>query len=148
MAGNRLQFLTPNDWVLIQAKAARRKYKLGDEIIHQGAWGENLYVIRGGEAAVELAGSASRVILAFLGPEDICGEMAFLQQGKATAAVVAKDEEVEADEISVQELRQILEAYPGLAARFYQSLALVMAHRLKATSGELAREMALRDRRT
>jgi hypothetical protein len=37
MTGNRLPYLTADDWVLIQAKAVRRIFKLGEEIIHQGA---------------------------------------------------------------------------------------------------------------
>jgi CRP-like cAMP-binding protein len=146
MAGNRLQYLTADDWVLLQAKAVRRTFRLGDEIIHQGAWGDSLHIIRRGEATVELAGTGSRAIVARLGPEDVCGDMAFLEQGKATAAVIAADEEVEVDEINAHELRALLEAFPRLASRFYRSLALVLVERLKATSRELAREMALRDR--
>jgi CRP-like cAMP-binding protein len=147
MAGNRLQHLTANDWVLIQGKAVRRLFKLGDEIIKQRDWSDSIYIIRRGEVSVELAGTGSRAIVASLGPEDICGEMAFLERGKTTAAVFAKDEEVEADEIKTHELRKMLEAFPGLASRFYLSLALILAQRLKTTSRELAREMTLRDRR-
>jgi CRP-like cAMP-binding protein len=147
MAGNRLQYLTPNDWVLLQAKAVRRTIALGDEIIRQGDWSGSIYVIRRGEASVELAGTGSRAIVASLGPEDICGDMAFLEQGKATADVIARDEKVEVDEIKAHELREILEAFPRLASRFYRSLALVLVQRLRTTTGELAREMALRDRR-
>ncbi len=148
MPGNGLQHLSPNDWVLIQAKSQRRKYKLGDEIIRQGARSEAIFIIRRGEASVELAGTGSRTIVATLGPEDVCGEMSFLEQGQATAAVVAKDDEVEADELPSRELRAIFEAFPGLASRFYLSLAVILAQRLKITSKELAREMAMRDRRT
>jgi CRP-like cAMP-binding protein len=147
VTGNRLRYLTADDWVLIQAKASRRTFKLGDEIIRHGAWGDSIYIILRGEASVELAGTGSRTIVATLGPGDVCGDMAFLEQAKASAAVVAREEEVEADQINAQELRKILEAYPRLASRFYRSLALVMAQRLRVTTGELAREMALRDRR-
>jgi extracellular factor (EF) 3-hydroxypalmitic acid methyl ester biosynthesis protein len=147
MAGNRLSYLTENDWVLIRAKAARRTFKLGEEIIRQGSWGDSIYILRRGEASVELAGTGSRAIVAVLGPQDICGDMAFLEHGKATAAVIAKDDEVEVEEISARDLREILEAFPRLASRFYLSLALVMAERLKSTSRELAREMTLRDGR-
>ena len=111
MVGNGLHYLTSNDWILIQAKAVLRTFKLGDEIIRQGDWVDSLYVIRRGEASVELAGTGSRVIVATLGPRDICGDMAFLEQSKATAAVVAKDEEVEVESINVHELRQILEEH-------------------------------------
>jgi CRP-like cAMP-binding protein len=147
MASNRLHYLTVDDWVLLQGKAVRRTFKLGDEIIRQGAWGDSIYIIRRGEASVELAGTGSRAIVATLGPEDVCGDMAFLEHGKATAAVIAREEEVEVDEINAHVLRALLEAFPRLASRFYRSLALVLVKRLRVTTGELAREMALRDRR-
>lgn len=138
--------MTANDWVLIQAKTTRRIYKLGEEIIREGDRIESLYIIRRGEAVVELADSGTRTIVASLEPNDICGDMAFVEQSRATAAVVAKDLEVEVDEIAALELREILDAFPRLAVRFYQSLALVLADRLKTTSRELAKEMRLRDR--
>jgi CRP-like cAMP-binding protein len=147
MGGNRLQYLTANDWVLLQAKASRRTFKLGDEIIRQGECRNSIYIIRRGEASVELAGSGSRAIVASLGPDDICGEIAFLEQGKATAAVIASEEEVEVDEVEARELRAMFVAFPGLASRFYLSLAVILAQRLRVTSKELAREMSLRDRR-
>jgi len=58
---------------------------------------------------------------------------------------VKKD--VEADEVQALELRAMFVAFPGLASRFYLSLAVILAQRLRVTSKELAREMALRDRR-
>jgi CRP-like cAMP-binding protein len=147
MAGNRLQYLSANDWTLIKAKSVCRTFKLGEEIIKQGAMQESIFIIRRGEASVELAATSSRVIVASLGPEDICGDIAFLESGRATAAVVAKDDGVEVDEINARELREVFEAFPRLASRFYQSLAVILAQRLKDTSRELAREMAQRDRR-
>jgi CRP/FNR family transcriptional regulator, cyclic AMP receptor protein len=146
MAASRLQHLTANDWLLLQAKATRRTFKLGEEIIRQGEFANSIFIIRRGEASVELAGCSSRSILATLGPEDICGEISFLEQSRATAAVIASEEEVEVEEIESRELRSMLVAFPGLASRFYLSLATILAQRLRVTSKELAREMALRDR--
>ncbi|MFZ0814912.1 MAG: cyclic nucleotide-binding domain-containing protein [Candidatus Sulfotelmatobacter sp.] len=147
MAGNRLQYLSANDWTLIRAKSVRRTFKLGEEIIRQGALSESIFIIRKGEASVELAGTNSRAIVATLGTDDICGDIAFLEKGRASAAVIAKDIEVEVDEVKADELREIFEAFPRLASRFYQSMAMILAQRLKDTSRELAREMALHDRR-
>lgn len=97
MSGNQLEYLTANDWILLSAKAHRRTFRLGEEIVREGHLGGSIYIIRRGEASVELAATSSRAVVAWLGPEDICGDMAFLTRGKATAAVVAKDEPVEAD---------------------------------------------------
>jgi hypothetical protein len=102
MAGNRLQYLSANDWTLIKAKSVRRTFKLGEEIIRQGALSESIFIIRKGEASVELAGTNSRAIVATLGADDICGDIAFLEKGRATAAVIAKDTEVEVDEVNAE----------------------------------------------
>jgi CRP-like cAMP-binding protein len=146
MGGKGLEYLSANDWVLLRSKADRRTYKLGDEIIREGDRLDSLYIIRRGEASVELADTGSRSIVATLGPNEICGEMSFLEQTWASAAVIARDVEVEVEKIDAQELREMLDSFPGLGARFYLSLALILSHRLKATSRELAREMRLRDR--
>lgn len=146
MANQRLRYLTSNDWSLINAKARRRVFKLGEEIIHQGSLGDSVFILRSGEASVELAVTSKRSVLATLGPDDVCGDMAFLERGKATATVVARDTEVKADEISGADLREIFEAFPRLGSRFYLSLAVVLAQRLRHTSRELAREMGAADR--
>jgi len=143
MARNRLQYLTPNDWVLISAKAKRLTFKLGDEIIREGARGDTIYVIRTGYASVELTG-VSRTVVAELEPEDICGDMGFLENAPAAAAVIAKDERVEVDAIQAAELHDLFKAFPGLASRFYQSLAVVLARRLRDTSNRLAWEKTAR----
>jgi extracellular factor (EF) 3-hydroxypalmitic acid methyl ester biosynthesis protein len=146
MAGNHLQYLSSNDWTLIKAKSVRRAYKMGEEIIKQGAKPDSIFIIRRGKASVEVAGTSSTATVAELGANDICGDIAFLERGRTTAAVVAKDGEVEVDEINSNELRAVFEAFPRLASRFYLSLALILAKRLKDTSRELAREMARRER--
>jgi CRP-like cAMP-binding protein len=145
VANNRLQYLTTNDWMLLNARAHRRSYKLGEEIIREGSLSDSIFVVRSGSASVELAGSRSRAIVATLGPDDICGDMSFLEKGPTTAGVVATDEQVEVDEICSDDLREIFEAFPRLAFRFYRSLAVVLARRLRDTSKELAREMVVRE---
>ena len=146
VANNRLQHLTANDWALLGPKCHRRTFKLGEELIREGSLCQRLFIIRSGEAAVELAGTKSRNIVAMLGPDDVCGDMSFMEQGKTTAAVIAKSFEVEVDEISWEDLREIFAAFPRLASRFYQSLAVVLARRLRDTSRQLAQEMAASDR--
>jgi hypothetical protein len=66
--------------------------------------------------------------------------MAFLGNSTATAAVVAKDE-VEVDAIWADDLHQLVAAFPGFGTRFYRSLAVILAQRLRQTSMEMLREM-------
>jgi extracellular factor (EF) 3-hydroxypalmitic acid methyl ester biosynthesis protein len=140
MARNRLQYLTANDWILITAKAKRLTFRLGEEIIKEGSVGDTLYVVRHGSASVEMSGTGFRTVVAELGVEDICGDMAFIEKSTATASVIAKEDRVEVDAIQASALSQIFEAFPGLAYRFYRSLAVVLGRRLKETSIKLAQE--------
>ena len=140
MPRSTLQDLTRNDWTLIESRAKRIGFNLGQEIISEGARIDHLYVLRSGSASVELEGTTSRTVIASLIAGDVCGEMAFLEDSTATAAVVAKDD-IEVDAIRADELRQLVAAFPGFGARFYRSLAVILEQRLRQTSKELLREM-------
>ncbi len=135
---NRLEFLTQNDWVLIAAKARRQTFTTAQEIITQGLPGDMIYILRSGSASVELSAGDSKVKLATLNPGDICGEMSFLEKGNSTAAVVANSDDVQVDAVQGSDLRQLFEAFPGLGVRFYRSLAVVLARRLRDTSKDLS----------
>ena len=136
---NTLQYLTSNDWALMATKAERVAFALGHEIIIQGTPNKFVYIIRHGSASVELAMPRSTVTLAVLKQGDICGEMAFLSKSMASATVVAKDMEVLADVIHVDDLQQLINTFPGFAARLFQSLALMLAKRLQHALAELIR---------
>lgn len=140
MAASTLQELTRNDWTLMESKAKRINFSLGQEIIQEGARIDHVYILRRGSASVELRGTHSNAILATLVAGDICGEMAFLGDSRATAAVVAK-EEVEADVIWADDLRQLISTFPAFGVRLYRSLAVILGQRLRQTSNELLREM-------
>jgi len=132
--------LTQNDWALMESKSKRLTFNLGEEIISEGSRIDRLFVIRAGAAAVELAGTHSRAAIATLLPGDICGEIAFLGDSRATATVVAKDQ-VEVDAIWAADLRELINVFPGFGTRFYRSLAMILGQRLRQTSMELLREM-------
>jgi hypothetical protein len=68
--------------------------------------------------------------------------MSFLQHSGATASVVA-DSDVEASIVDAEEIEAQLATLPGLATRFYQSLALMLSERLE----ELTTALLPRDAR-
>lgn len=141
MIGNGLRELTQNDWALIGTRTTKRIFKLGEKLISEGASIQHLYVIRKGAAFVELTGSHSKTRIATLVPGDVCGEIAFLVDSRATADVIAEDEQLESDAIRASDLRELIDLYPGFGARFYRSLAILLGHRLRQTSQELLRYM-------
>ncbi len=131
--------------MLMAAKLRRRSFRLGDAIISEGSLNNKLFIIRAGEAAVEVAGTKSRAVAATRGPDDMCGDMSFLERNQTSAAVITKSAELEADEIQWEEMQEIFQAFPMIVARFYHSLAVILSRRLRDTSRELAREMMTAD---
>lgn len=144
MPTSGLSEFNQNDWALIGSRAKKTTFKLGERLIREGTSIQQLYVIRKGTASVEIAGSSSKVKIATLVPGDVCGEIAFLVDSRATADVIAEDQEVEADAILASDLRELIQTFPGFGVRFYRSLAILLGHRLRQTSQELLGCMILR----
>jgi extracellular factor (EF) 3-hydroxypalmitic acid methyl ester biosynthesis protein len=139
MRRHSLSSLLKNDWTILSLRARSLTFGLGYEIIRAGSRIDSIYVIRSGSASVELPTVRSTRSLALLEPGDICGELAFLDNGTATAAVVAKDTEVSVDAIHVCDLHELCREIPGFGFRLYQSLAISVAERLKSTLAEVIR---------
>jgi hypothetical protein len=122
MSDNPLKFLNPEDWKLVCANPTHLRFSPGDEIIREGSRDQIIYVLRKGTVRVELLRSGSRIEVARLSPGEIFGEMAFLEETGASAGVTGEDR-VEVDAISGVHLYSLFSSFPGLATRFYQSLA-------------------------
>ena len=105
------------------------KFAAGDVIIHQDSPGGTLFVLRSGNARVE----ANGFVLAKIGPGQVCGEIAFLENCLCSATVIAETE-IEVDAIECDELHRIFRMFPHVGARFYQSLAVLLSRRLRETS--------------
>lgn len=126
-AKNRLEYLTPNDWVLLVDKAKKHSCKKGDILLQQGKQSKTVYLIVKGTARVE---GLFKVLIAQIGPGEICGEMAFLENGVASATVIA-DGEMETCTIEWAALSDLFDLFPHLGSRFYRSLAVNLSRRLR-----------------
>jgi CRP-like cAMP-binding protein len=125
-AKNRLQYLSHNDWMLLVDHAKQVTFKKGDVFIQQGSESKTLYVIAAGKVNVSISGMA----LAQIGPGEVCGEMAFLEDSRPSASATA-EEEVQAFCIEWQKLIELFELFPHLGSRFYRSLAVNLSRRLR-----------------
>lgn len=126
-ARNRLEYLTPNDWALIVDKAKPRTFQKNDPIIEPGNPKGMVFLLVKGSARIEGDGN---VRISQIGAGEVCGEMSFLENRKASALVVA-EEDVEAFAIDWATLHELFELYPHLASRFYRSLAVNLSRRLR-----------------
>jgi len=133
-AEHRLEYLTPNDWALLIDRAKKLTFKKEEILIKKGRQAKIVYLLVKGTAKVE---GESGIKIAQIGPGQICGEMAFLENGVASASAVA-EQEVEAFGIEWSTLRDLFELYPHVASRFYRSLAVSLSRRLRRqlTSGQ------------
>ena len=125
-AKNRLEYLTPNDWTLIIDRAKQLTFKKNETLVRQGNQSKIVYVIATGKVNITVSGAR----LAQLGPGQVCGDMAFLENTLASATALA-EEEVEAYALPWQDLMDLFELFPHLASRFYRSLAVNLSRRLR-----------------
>jgi|HubBroStandDraft_4_1064222.scaffolds.fasta_scaffold06135_4 CRP-like cAMP-binding protein len=128
---NRLEYITQNDWLLIVDRTKQAAFKKDDVLIHAGRQNKTVYLLVKGTARVE---SPSKALIAKLEPGEVCGEMAFLENGVASASVVAVGE-LQTCAIEWAALHDLFELYPHLGSRFYRSLAVNLSRRLRDVIG-------------
>jgi CRP/FNR family cyclic AMP-dependent transcriptional regulator len=126
-AEHRLEYLTPNDWALLIDRAKKVIFKKGETLIKKGRQTKVVYLLARGMAKIE---AEFGVRIAQVGPGQICGEMAFLENGVASATAIA-EQEIEACAIDWSTLSDLFELYPHVASRFYRSLAVSLSRRLR-----------------
>jgi CRP-like cAMP-binding protein len=126
-----LVYLTANDWALVADKANRVLFKKGEVLVQKGKKANGVYLLLKGNARVQIPLQATVPVI---GPGEICGEMSFLEDGPASASVVAEGE-VEAYHLDPPTLQGLFELFPHLASRFYRSLAMNLSRRLRDMIG-------------
>src|ERR1700747_1709433 len=104
---HRLQYLSHNDWVLLLDRAKPVIFKKGEVLVQQASQSNTLYVIAVGKVKVGISGK----VLAQIGPGEICGEMAFLEDSRPSATATA-EEEVQAFSIEWKSLIELFELFP------------------------------------
>ena len=129
-ARNPLEYLSANDWSLILDKSKRVTFKRGESLVQQTRQVKVVYLLIKGSAKVEV----SKMKIAEVGPGEICGEMAFLENSKPSATVTATDD-VEAAAIEWSALSELFQLFPHMGSRFYRSIAISLSRRLREQIG-------------
>jgi CRP-like cAMP-binding protein len=132
VAKSQLPYVNRNDWVLILDKAKYLNFKKNEILIQEGKQPAMVFVVMDGRAKIK---NGFGVTIARISPGEICGEMAFLENTTASAAVVAEEAMVVYG-VEWPILQDLFELYPHLASRFYRSLALSLSRRLR---GQISR---------
>jgi CRP-like cAMP-binding protein len=130
-------FLTSDDLRLLAEKAKRVTYAAGEIVLSEGHEAKGIFVLRSGHVRIEKRLSRLPHTIATLGPGEVFGEVSFIDSQTASASVIAT-EPAEADLLERADVLSLLASVPGLSSRFYQSLALKLSERLRATTDNLA----------
>jgi extracellular factor (EF) 3-hydroxypalmitic acid methyl ester biosynthesis protein len=133
MSRNPFEFLTKEDINLLVEKADRVAFRKDELILEEGSRRQAIFIVREGAVRVERTHSGKSVAYVRLGSGEIFGEMSFVENQGASASVFA-DTDMEVDVIEGHHVNALMASVPGFGTRFYQSLAVTLAHRLRATS--------------
>jgi len=137
-AKSQLQYVNRNDWVLILDKAKYLNFKKNDSLIQHGKQPTMVLAIMSGRAQIR---NSFGVTIARIGPGEICGEMAFLENTYASASVVAEEAMVVYG-IDWPILQDLFDLYGHLASRFCRSLAVNLSLRLRGQISRIPNEIA------
>jgi len=119
-----------SDMEKLLSVARMEKHPAGTMFIHAGTSHGSLFIIQNGTAHVVLNHNGQEVVIAECGPGEIIGEISMLDGKGASASVIAEtDTEVACIEQSA--VARMTKADPDFGMRLYQSLAIVLARRLR-----------------
>jgi CRP/FNR family cyclic AMP-dependent transcriptional regulator len=121
----------------IANSAIEQSYTPGQEIVHQGDTGAGAFIIRSGKVEVVQEKDGQQTTLATLGPGDVFGEMALLDEFPRSASVRAV-EPTTALGIQRWHFKGIIESHPQLAL----ALLPMLVRRIRAAEGMLPHQAA------
>lgn len=109
--------------------AARKKYRLGDQIITEGKDAKKAYYLISGTAQVTMIHRGKEVILQQLQPQTFFGELALLAQFKWFFSVLPLTE-CETLEISRESFKKVLEKFPSRRDQMIEKIVQLRIQRL------------------
>jgi small-conductance mechanosensitive channel len=149
-AAERLETLNHVDFLAALPDDAKRAlvqdarsllFAAGERIIHEGADGQELFIIRSGRVRVLVRNRQRREVeVASLGPDQFFGEMSLMTGEHRKASVVAA-EETKLLVIDKESFRPILDATPQLA----ETISEVLAARAEALGVEASAERSMHE---
>jgi CRP-like cAMP-binding protein len=116
---------------LLAFTSERLEYMPGDELFHQGDYGDAAYIILDGEADILVDTPKGAVKVATLGKNDIIGEIAILCDVPRTATVVAQSD-LETLRVSKDGFFHLVTQFPQVGIEVMSELASRLHHTTQA----------------
>lgn len=112
-------------------------YRSGERLFEKGDEGDAAYIVIEGQVDVLVPTEHGEASVAVLGEKEIFGEMAVLCDRKRSTAIAAKTN-LTVLRLDRSVILKLLQEFPDIALEMIR----VLAHRLEATTQDLARERA------
>ena len=132
---------------LLAFTSERLEYMSGDELFHQGDYGDAAYIILEGEANVLVDTPQGAVKVATLGRNDIIGEIAVLCDVPRTATVVAQSN-LETLRVSKDGFFHLVTQFPQVAIEVMSEIASRLHHTTQALTDARTRLEQMENRRS
>ena len=128
----------PGKLKLLAFTSERLKHRSGDELFHQGDFGDAAYVVLKGKADIVVDSPAGALTVATLGRNDIIGEIAILCDVPRTATVVAHGD-LETLRVSKDGFFHLVTQFPQIGVEVMIALAAKLHLTTQALTAALAR---------
>ena len=132
---------------LLAFTSERLEYMSGDELFHQGDYGDAAYIILEGEANVLVDTPQGAVKVATLSRNDIIGEIAVLCDVPRTATVVAQSN-LETLRVSKDGFFHLVTQFPQVAIEVMSEIASRLHHTTQALTDARTRLEQMENRRS
>ena len=123
---------------LLAFTSERLEYRSGDELFHQGDFGDAAYVVLEGQADIVVDSPVGALRVATLGKNDIIGEIAILCDVPRTATVVAHAD-LQTLRISKEGFFHLVTQFPQVGIEVMSALAAKLHQTTQALTAARAR---------
>jgi len=141
-ASELFRHLNPDELQALKNFARERKYRWGEDIFKEGDAGDGIYAVKEGVVEISgIVGNNVRVAFSKLGPGEIFGEMAVLEDKPRSASATARGETT-VYFLERAEMLKLVERSPTLSL----SLLREISHRLREFNRQYLREVLQTER--
>jgi len=132
-----LVYLTSEDRDLLMKAGRSQQYRKDDGIVEEGETIHGISIVLSGRVRVVRAYVGTAITIATISEGEIFGEMGLLEGMPASASVLCDSDGCEILTIDAPKLDSLLQSVPGMAVRFYRSVATVLSHRVRSVSARI-----------
>lgn len=114
----------------------KRTYRSGEILFEEGQVGKAVFIIKTGQVELSRSGPSGHRSLGVLGPGQMFGEMALLEQMLRTAtATVVEDGEISL--LYTATLEALVRDHPHIGVKLLRNMAIMLSALLRKTNREL-----------